>query len=95
MQHLSEMEQLQLQEHNETRCSAERDVKPVLTLERRGVLSAPWGRRSLELAVRAMEGEHALVSQPAPRPGKARVSHRSRGAAAFHTAQEQFSGEQR
>ena len=95
MQHLSEMEQLQLQEHNKTRCSVERDVKPVLTLERRRVRSAPWGRRSLELVVQAMEGEHALVSQTASRPGKARVSHRSRGAAAFHTAQEQFSSEQR
>lgn len=48
VQHLSEINQLRLQEQDETCCTADMDVKPVLTLECCRVRSAPWGRQSLE-----------------------------------------------
>lgn len=48
VQHLSERKQLPLQKQDETCCSAEMDVKPVLTLECCRVRFAPWGRQSLQ-----------------------------------------------
>lgn len=84
-EHLSKMKSPQLWEHNKTCCSADTDVMPVLTLKRRRVLSAPWGRQNPELHVVHTVGE-SMVLQPGSCPEKLRQSHESHGTAPFHTA---------